>query len=830
MRWHLALAAALIGVWAITAHAASTIVPNLLPIGIPANAGLINQNFGNAINDVNALQTQNAGVTPPSNPSRGYFWLSTPQNGTIYELNVWDGTKWLPIAGLDSVNHIWMPPIGGGVPPTILSATTTDLGSVPQATVSLSGVTTIQSFGASAPTGTIKVVLFTAATPLVNSASLVLPGNTNVTQTAGGVEVALAQGGGAWKVIFDSQSVLVGTGVNGVFVCPSITVANGLISSAAGAACPVNVATNAALQAITAPAAGTEVFRAGFYAAGDGGKANYTFSTSACSLNAGAGDNGSQVAPTAGSGCWLVQVPPTGLSFKVWGAKMDGATNDAAADQAALNWAGPVPGGTLQVPARGLSYTGSAQITDNGLPVIIHGNNPTNGNDNGACTSGFTDVAGGIGANINILSLTGTGSKIDHTCILAGSASTPATAGTVLTIGGTGTSNGVNQAATFDTIKFPYIGIAAGGSTHGSTDTNSLHLENDWVVSPSFAGIVIGQFSSNATTGGLILRGDRVTCAPPDTAAYGIAIYDGAIDHYDGTDITNCNQNLAVIPGAAGGSGQTVLGFFYDVLGDTGILNQLYIEPQTSQGKVEYFDCNGCWIGMNNNTTGAGAVIANRNGGVVQGITFSGGIAHGNNNNANSPEDIFDIEGNICGVTIVGMQIAADGGGADANNGINDNSTCSSAMVYSNDNYSFNAGTLGIGLHITSTAGDNRTIVGNNWSQTFTPFQFDPTSAIYRMTETNNFPLSTNTPSALTAAASIAAPLFDWFGINGTTTISNMSGFWQTRYVRIRANSAGLNFATGGGTGGFCMAFGPTTSGEIVQAYWNANNACWDLK
>jgi hypothetical protein len=81
MRWHLALAAAFLSAWAVTAHAASTIVPNLLPIGIPANAGLINQNFGNAINDVNALQTQNAGVTPPSNPSIGNLWL---QPGSPY--------------------------------------------------------------------------------------------------------------------------------------------------------------------------------------------------------------------------------------------------------------------------------------------------------------------------------------------------------------------------------------------------------------------------------------------------------------------------------------------------------------------------------------------------------------------------------------------------------------------------------------------------------------------------------------------------------------------------------------------------------------------------
>jgi len=142
-------------------------------------------------------------------------FLSIPQNSTTFTLNEWDGKVWVPIGSFDSVNHIWMPPIGGGVPPTILSATTTDLGSVPQATVSISGVNAIQSFGASAPAGTIKVVLFTAATPLINSASLILPEGINITQTAGSNISALALGGGAWRVLYDSVGSVSGVTCSG---------------------------------------------------------------------------------------------------------------------------------------------------------------------------------------------------------------------------------------------------------------------------------------------------------------------------------------------------------------------------------------------------------------------------------------------------------------------------------------------------------------------------------------------------------------------------------------------------------------------------------------
>jgi hypothetical protein len=78
-----------------------------------------------------------------------------------------------------------------------------------------------------------------------------------------------------------------------------------------------------------------QAYRAGFYAPGDGGGMVYTHSASPCSLAGGVGDNGSQV-KAADGGCWLAALPASGSDPRVWGAKCDGATNDAPAIQAAI--------------------------------------------------------------------------------------------------------------------------------------------------------------------------------------------------------------------------------------------------------------------------------------------------------------------------------------------------------------------------------------------------------------------------------------------------------------------------------------------------------------
>jgi hypothetical protein len=175
-------------------------------VGAPYNAAPIQQNFQFAANDIEALQSLNFGPTAPSNPETGTFWLQGQQNATTYTLFMWtnQGAAWVPIASLDVANNIWMPPIGGGALPTLLSAATTDLGSVPQSALYISGVNTIVSFGTSAPLGTVKRVIFQSSLRVVyNSVTMILPGAANLTTSSGDIGTFLHVGPqpGSWELV-----------------------------------------------------------------------------------------------------------------------------------------------------------------------------------------------------------------------------------------------------------------------------------------------------------------------------------------------------------------------------------------------------------------------------------------------------------------------------------------------------------------------------------------------------------------------------------------------------------------------------------------------------
>src|SRR4051794_9538820 len=69
------------------------------------------------------------------------------------------------------------------------------------------------------------------------------------------------------------------------------------------------------------------ITRLGFFSAGDGGRAVYFSSNSACSLNNGNGDNGSEVKSVDGK-CWIAALEPA-ASVKIWGAAVNGTTDDS---------------------------------------------------------------------------------------------------------------------------------------------------------------------------------------------------------------------------------------------------------------------------------------------------------------------------------------------------------------------------------------------------------------------------------------------------------------------------------------------------------------------
>ncbi len=175
--------------------------------GVPYNAAPIRQNFGAAASDINALASMNAGASPPSAPVSGTLWLKTPSSGTTWTLNIWNApaTAWVPIAAIDAAAGVWMPPIGGGAIPSLVSASTTDLGSVPQAVINITGSQTIASFGASTPPGQAKFLVFGASPTLVQNATFMrLPGGNNLTPQPNDTAIAISLGGGQWRVVFAS--------------------------------------------------------------------------------------------------------------------------------------------------------------------------------------------------------------------------------------------------------------------------------------------------------------------------------------------------------------------------------------------------------------------------------------------------------------------------------------------------------------------------------------------------------------------------------------------------------------------------------------------------
>lgn len=172
-----------------------------------------------------------------------------------------------------------------------------------------------------------------------------------------------------------------------------------------------NVATNAALQlqpSTFAPA----VMRVD-YAAGLGAPAVvYTSSNSACSLNAGAGDNGTQV-KSADNKCWLLQIPTGGVDLREWGCPTDNVTDCTTAWQNATTWAASAPGNRLILPQGTVFVATGATVT---LPangsMIVEGA--------GRDVSNIRFGAGVTGLTVNVNSFKQSFSFRRFSCLAAG--------------------------------------------------------------------------------------------------------------------------------------------------------------------------------------------------------------------------------------------------------------------------------------------------------------------------------------------------------------------------------------------------------------------------
>lgn len=160
---------------------------------------------------VQALLTENSGNSAPANngasggsPVLGQHWIDT-SSSQYKNRRVYDGTSWLALGSIDVTNHLWLPPVGGGVA-TIASAATVDLGSTPEATITISGTTTITSFGTSAPLGVMKWLKFSGALQITyNASTMVLLTGATLT-TAAGDMAAMRRTSTGWEMISYSRA------------------------------------------------------------------------------------------------------------------------------------------------------------------------------------------------------------------------------------------------------------------------------------------------------------------------------------------------------------------------------------------------------------------------------------------------------------------------------------------------------------------------------------------------------------------------------------------------------------------------------------------------
>lgn len=139
--------------------------------------------------------------------------------------------------------------------------------------------------------------------------------------------------GGYHRLCFGANSLGGGLisydALGGALPLPLQLIVNGVTLPIPGSVTGLTAVANlATLKAITVGSASI-VYREGYTTAGDGGAAYYIYSGSACSLNAGAGDNGSQVAPNIGSGCWIGLFANDIYNVLIFGADPSGAIDSS---------------------------------------------------------------------------------------------------------------------------------------------------------------------------------------------------------------------------------------------------------------------------------------------------------------------------------------------------------------------------------------------------------------------------------------------------------------------------------------------------------------------
>jgi hypothetical protein len=613
---------------------------------------------------------------------------------------------------------------------------------------------------------------------------------------------------------------------------------------------PTTVANNVALKALNGGSYAT-AYRAGFSTPGDGGAATYSWVSAACSLNSGAGDNGYQVQPKSGSGCWIASFAGTEPSPMVWGAAGTGgsATNDTAAVQAAIN-AAAVAGVPLRFDSTHLyNVAGGLTIAS---PVDIEGpfrHGVWTTVASGAarsCSWGLTNTGYGTTTMLTVSAVTATirGLCIDMT---AGNPHANPMAGAAIALAPPSRSTyqtGLHIEQ--NTILNPYDGITIDGAGHsaaccgaGATADGNFIGWNT-IISPAGVGISNGKHTAGAATVGNTFWDNAIVCdnATSKANGIGVALYDGAI-YYDGTQNgpEGCNVGTEVVPGTASGHRQIAELNGDGVFGDQSATHDLLIQPRAG-GTIDFLTIGGKapWASATRNVN-AVLVDCTATGSSCQEFNFNGLVAHGGNGQA---QPIVDIEAGTGGpydLTIGGgsdfCSFGAPTTGAVA---LKLNIPDSGKSVSGRWNIvgnRFGAGCpggavpTGILLSIGPAAAPPYgavTIIGNDMSAVRMPISYTPNTTDHVIIA-NNMGIDDQTGAIASAASITLSPNFNIFGISGTTAVTNISGGWSNRKVSLIPTSGTVAFNTGGN---ICNAVSAAVN-VTVDATWNGGKSCWNL-
>jgi hypothetical protein len=565
---------------------------------------------------------------------------------------------------------------------------------------------------------------------------------------------------------------------------------------------PPHVATNAALTTSSTVTYPTGIWRDDFAAGNGASPLWYMPGASACALNAGAGDNGSQVKSQDGK-CWLAMFPASGVSPAQFGAKGDGTTDDTAALNAALAYLGMRGSGTLRA-REGAKYAISGTIT------IKDG----------------TSFVGAGWDNSYIKLLNGTitpAIKMEPRTELRNwyIDATPQNAGVVIQMGSS--ASDYRSLVSRVLVYKGCVGIDVEGVGHSILDS--------WVNSSNAVagcgGIRVGHNTTGAGTVETRIVNTSMVCdyTLSTRADYGLLVEDaGGMYYGPGVDNIGCINGTVIKPGA---NQQVALMYANDaVFGDTAQQIGLLIDTGAPTAVVNGNMFVQTWTSAATSPGGTGVVIQNTGGGKIAGNSFIGHRVY--QNYSNGIEIKTPVSGTITDTTFDAIRICNTQTGTDFLVDTGQSAAIRNSRIGKQCDGLVAGNTTGLLYGIGLGSNTVVTITGNDLSytgaETWDGLAGVPTgdSVI-----ANNKGPSNGAGGTYASASTVTLVGVDqYIHLTGTTTVNTITPTWNGQPLCVISDSGAISFGT---TGNIKAAVTTSGAGGMVCGHYDSSYSKWYL-